>query len=64
MMATGNIKKFSDLFAPFDENYALDLAEKMMNQNKQPAKEDEFLSSNNMILPIGLDSSELENIQD
>ena len=64
-MAAGNIKKFSDLFLPFDENYALELAEKMMNSNKQPIKDDEFLSTQtNMVLPVGLDSSELDNIQD
>jgi hypothetical protein len=30
MMAVGNLKEFSDMFAPFDENYAIELAEKAM----------------------------------
>lgn len=30
MMAAGNMKVFSDMFAPFDENYAQDLAERAL----------------------------------
>lgn len=29
-MAVGNLKEFSEMFAPFDENYALEIAEKML----------------------------------
>lgn len=29
-MAAGNMKIFSDMFAPFDENYAQDLAERAL----------------------------------
>jgi hypothetical protein len=30
MMATNNLKEFKEMFAPFDENYASELAEKML----------------------------------
>jgi len=30
MLAAGNMKIFSDMFAPFDENYAQDLAERAL----------------------------------
>lgn len=34
-MAAGNMKVFSDMFAPFDENYAQDLAERVLTKTKQ-----------------------------
>ena len=31
MMAAGNLRDFNEMFAPFDENYAIELAEKVLN---------------------------------
>lgn len=30
MMTVSNLKEFSELFAPFDENYAMEMAEKIV----------------------------------
>ena len=35
MMAAGNLKEFNELFAPFDENYAMELAEKSVGPSSK-----------------------------
>lgn len=52
------MKGFSEMFAPFDENYASELAEKLIN-NK--GKEDNLLSME-QALPAGIDPVELEKL--
>jgi len=60
-MSAGNMKVFSDMFAPFDENYAQDLAERAaLTKTKQSDSIDG--SSSQMALPSGLDKSFLEQI--
>ena len=58
-MAAGNLKEFSQMFEPFDENYAMDLADKMLNRKQS----DSNLDPSQMVLPPGLDPNLLEQIQ-
>jgi hypothetical protein len=53
MMASNNLKEFSEMFAPFDENYAMDLAEKVMAATNVPESGS---------IPVGLDPNELDRI--
>ena len=57
-MAAGNLKEFSQMFEPFDENYAMDLADKMLNRKQS----DSNLDPSQMVLPPGLDPNLLEQI--
>lgn len=53
-MASSKMTEFNELFAPFDENYASEIAEKMQTQTGT--------SNDQYLMPQGLDPLELEKL--